>query len=47
LTDGSTLEVVYDVGAVNMTYITAANAAVFPENSAEDIEEVAKLLNFD
>ena len=37
---------VFDVGAVDMTYVTAANAAIFPENNENDVEEVAKLLNF-
>ena len=46
-TDGSTLHLVLDVGAVGMSYVTAANGAIFPENSAEDVEEVAKLLNID
>lgn len=42
--DGSTLHVEIDCGAVGMTYKTAANLAVYPENSREVVERAAKLL---
>jgi hypothetical protein len=34
---GSTIEVSYDVKEAGMTYKTATNLAVFPENTEEDV----------
>ena len=44
-TEGSTLEVVFDVGSVGVTYVTGANSAIFPENDPSDVSEFAKLCN--
>ena len=44
---GSTLEVTFDLDGTGLTYKTATNLAIFPENTQEDVEEVAKLLSFD
>jgi sulfite reductase alpha subunit-like flavoprotein len=44
---GSTLEVTFDLQGTGLTYKTATNLAIFPENTEEDIAEVASLLSFD
>ncbi len=46
LDEGSTLEVSYDLKDSGMTYETAANLAVFPENSLEDVEKCARRLGY-
>ena len=38
---GSTLEVVFDLKDTGLTYETAANLAIFPVNSDEDIIKCA------
>jgi sulfite reductase alpha subunit-like flavoprotein len=43
---GSTLEVTYDLTNSGLTYKTATNLAIFPENPQSDVELVAKLLGF-
>lgn len=44
---GSTIEVSYDVKEAGITYKTATNLAVFPENTEEDVAKVATLLGYD
>jgi hypothetical protein len=44
--EGSTLEIVYDLKGTGLTYKTASNLAIFPANSNEDIDLVAKIMNF-
>jgi NADPH-ferrihemoprotein reductase len=44
---GSTIEVTYDTKEAGLTYKTATNLAVFPENTYEDAHQVAKLLGYD
>ena len=46
---GSTLEVIYDLRGTGLTYITAANSAIYAVNRAEDVEKFAKMfdLNLD
>lgn len=44
---GSTLEVTFDLEGTGLTYKTATNLAIFPENTQEDVEEVARLLGYD
>ena len=44
---GSTLEVTFDLDGTGLTYKTATNLAIFPENTQEDVEEVARLLSYD
>ena len=41
---GSTLEVTFDLEGTGLTYKTATNLAIFPENTQEDVEEIARLL---
>jgi NADPH-ferrihemoprotein reductase len=45
--EGSTLEIAYDLRKVGMTYKTATNLAIFPKNSADDVDRCAKRLGFD
>jgi sulfite reductase alpha subunit-like flavoprotein len=44
---GSTLEASFDLEGTGLTYKTATNLAIFPENTQDDVEEVARLLSFD
>lgn len=44
---GSCLEVKYDLKDAGLTYKTAANLAIFPENSAHDVDRAAKLLGLE
>ena len=43
---GSTLEVTFDLEGTGMSYKTATNLAVFPQNSAEDVKLCADLLGY-
>jgi len=38
---GSTLEVSYDIKEAGLSYKTATNLAVFPENTEDDVIQVA------
>ena len=42
--EGSTLEVIFDLKSSGLTYKTAQNLAMFPENSKNDVEFVMKHL---
>ena len=42
--DGSTVHIEIDNGPVGVSYRTADNLAMFPENDLETVEKVAKLL---
>jgi NADPH-ferrihemoprotein reductase len=42
--DGSTLHVEIDCASAGLTYQTAQNLSIYPENSSDDVEKVAKLL---
>jgi NADPH-ferrihemoprotein reductase len=44
---GSCLEVIYDLEGTGMTYHTAANLAVFPENNQEDVDRVCNRFGLD
>jgi NADPH-ferrihemoprotein reductase len=44
---GSTLEATFDLEGTGLTYKTATNLAIFPENTQDDVQEVARLLSFD
>ena len=44
---GSCLEVKYDLKDSGLTYKTAANLAIFPENSVSDVQRAAKLLGLE
>jgi sulfite reductase alpha subunit-like flavoprotein len=39
--------VIFDVEGKNVTYKTAGNLAIYAENSQEDVEKFASLLNLD
>lgn len=43
--DGSTLHIELDLTNTSVKYLTAQNLAIFPENTKETVEELAKLLN--
>ena len=43
--DGSTLEVTFDLKNSGLSYSTAQNLAMFPENSDENVEKVLRHLN--
>ena len=45
ITGGSTLEVTYDLKDTGMSYKTATNLAVFPENTPADVKLCAELLS--
>lgn len=45
LTDGSTLEVVFDLSGSDITYKTAGNLAIYPENSEPIVNKFAELAN--
>jgi len=42
--DGSTLHIEFDSGSAGLSYNTAENLVLFPENTPESVEKVAKLL---
>jgi NADPH-ferrihemoprotein reductase len=44
---GSTLEVTFNLRGTGLTYKTATNLAIFPENSEDDVKLVAQLLKAD
>lgn len=44
---GSCLEVIYDLEGTGLTYNTAANLAVFAENTEQDVERVTKRFGYD
>lgn len=44
--EGSTLEITYDLRGTGLTYKTAANLAIFPKNSDDDVITVAKRFGF-
>lgn len=44
---GSTLEVIYDLSGTGLTYITAANSAIYAVNRASDVEKFAKMFELD
>lgn len=44
--EGSTIEVTYDLKGAGVTYKTATNLAIFPENSIEEVEACAKRLGY-
>ena len=46
LNQGSTLEVVFNTKNAGMTYKTASNLAIFPENSTKDVAQCQALLGF-
>ena len=37
--------VIYDLKSSGLTYKTATNLGIFPKNSKDDIEKIAKILN--
>lgn len=45
ITGGSTLEVTYDLKDTGLSYKTATNLAVFPENTPADVKLCAELLS--
>ena len=45
LNDGSTLHIVIDIKNTPIKYITAQNLAIFPQNTSEIVEELAKMLD--
>ena len=47
LIDGSTLEVVFDLSGSGITYKTAGNLAIYPENSEPIVNKFATLTNLD
>ena len=46
-TSWSCLEVVFDLEGSGKTYETAENLALFPENSPETVERLARTLGYD
>lgn len=46
MAEGSTLEITYDLKGTGITYTTAANLAIFPRNSKEDVTQCAKMLGW-
>ena len=44
---GSTLHAEFDLGGTQLSYRTAENMAILPENDPQDVEECARLLGFD
>ena len=44
---GSTLEIIYDLSGTGLTYITAANSAIYAVNRASDVEKFAKMYELD
>lgn len=47
LNDGSTLHLEIDTTGTNIKYLTAQNLAIFPQNTQEKVEELAKILDYD
>lgn len=47
LEEGSTLEITYDLKDSGVSYKTATNFAIFPENRQEDIDLCAQRLGVD
>lgn len=41
MTDGSTLEIVFDLAGTDLKYKTAGNLAIYPENSDPIVERFA------
>lgn len=44
---GSTLEVTYDLRGTGLTYITAANSAIYAINRDEDVQKFAQMFEID
>ena len=47
ITDGSTLEAIFDLSSSDLTYSTAGNLAIYPENSESLVVEFARLAKLD
>jgi sulfite reductase alpha subunit-like flavoprotein len=47
ITDGSTLEAIFDLSGSDLSYTTAGNLAIYPENSESLVVEFARLTKLD
>lgn len=44
---GSTIHLEFDIGGTGVSYETADNCAILPENSASSVERLANVLKYD
>ena len=47
MTDGSTLEIVFNLANTGLKYKTAGNLAIYPENSDSLVQNFAEIQNLD